>query len=317
MTHFDVLRQSWIPAEGIDGVVKEYGILDILLQAKSLRSIVDSSPLFQYGMYRLLIALLSDAIRPRNIDDLLELFEQGEFPLELLNNYIAECEKDGPCFDLFDKHKPFLQSAYDEDLDKTIRSVALLAYELPSGNNTTHFDHRAESEHAFCPEICARALTAINVFCTAGLQGPSGINGAPPWYVLVRGGNLFETLILNIWIPNLELPFDDPPIAWRNRSRIIPGQSVKRTSYLYGLTWQPRRILLQPLEENGVCSYSGKLSNVMIRQMYFQKGWKFEGYALWTDPHTPRSISEDAVSSVKPREGKAVWRDLAPFLLST
>lgn len=98
---------------------------------------------------------------------------------------------------------------------------------------------------------------------------------------------------------------------------MIPGQVVKRTSYLYGLTWQPRRILLQPLNESGVCSYSGKTSNVMVRQMYFQKGWKFEGHSLWTDPHTPRSIGEDAVTSVKPREGKAAWRDLAPLLLST
>jgi CRISPR system Cascade subunit CasA len=315
LASFNVLSDPWIPVD-FHGGTREYGIWEALEKAHELRGISDPSPLFQYGMYRLLIAFLTDAIRPRSIDDLLDILDTGTLPMDRIRRYIEECERDGPCFDLFDKKRPFLQSAWDEKLDyNAARSVALLIHDLPSGNNSTHFDHRLQNTQSFCPQICAKALCAVNVFCTSGLQGPSGINGAPPWYVLVNGKNLLEKLIFNLWVPVLEIPLDDPPIAWRNSQPVQPGFSVEQTSYLYGLTWQSRRICLIPEEESGFCTYTGQQSCILVRKMFFQKGWKFEGHKLWRDPHAPRRETEDGVSTVKPRAGRAAWRDLGPLVL--
>jgi len=314
MPSFDALRQPWIPAENMDGVIQEYGIRGVIERAHALRCLNDSSPVFLYGMYRLLIAFLTDALRPESIDDLLGIYEEGVFPQERIEAYIEDCEKDGPCFDLFDKHRPFLQSAYNDKLDKQEKTVAMLVLDVPTGNNLLHFDHRDEKMQAFSPATCARGLSSINVFCTADAQNPSGINGAPPWYVLVRGENLFETLLFNIWLPHGELPFDDPPIAWRNSAAIVPGREVSRTSYLYGLTWQARRIKLIP-SEPGQCTYSGGHSELLVQRVYYQRGWKFAGHALWTDPHTPRVLTEKGTSSMKPRDGRSAWRDLAPLTL--
>ncbi len=315
MPKFDALRQPWIPAERADGSIHEYGIMEVIEKAPELRCLNDSSPVFLYGMYRLLVAFLTDALRPKSIDELMDIYETGSFPMERIEDYIAECEKDGPCFDLFDKDRPFLQSAYNNELDKQQKTAAIMVMDLPTGNNPIHFDHRYEETHAFAPAICARALCSINLFCPADVQNPSGINGAPPWYVIVRGSNLFESLLFSIWLPYGELSFDDPPIAWCNTSTIIPGQEILRTSYLYGLTWQARRICLVP-SASGICTYSGRYDNTLVRQVYYQKGWKFAGHALWVDPHTPRRKNENGISSVKPRDGRAAWRDMAPLALS-
>lgn len=315
LTNFNVLTEPWIPIEDFHGHIKEYGILEALEKAHELQGISDSSPLFHYSMYRLLIAFLTDALRPQSVYDLLDIYDAGKLPMKRITQYIKECEVDGTCFDLFDPVRPFLQSAWDEQLDsKAVRSVALLVHDLPSGNNAIHFDHRLQDTQAFSPQICARALCAVNVFCTSGLQGPSGINGAPPWYVLVSGKNLLERLIYNIWIPVIELPLDVPPVAWRNGRPVKPGEQVDQTSYLYGLTWQARRVCLLP-GEGGTCTYSGRKSSVLVRKIAFQKGWKFEGHRLWRDPHVPRIENERGISTVKPKTGRAAWRDLGPLML--
>lgn len=316
MVSFNVLHEPWIPAEDSQGKVSEFGILEVLRKAPDLQAVTDPSPLFQYGIYRLLIAFLSDALRPMTKDDLLDLYDSGSFPMEKLEQYVKECEKEEPRFDLFDAKYPFLQSAFDPKYDEgKERSVSLLVHDLPSGNNPVHFNHSYQDEQVFCPQVCVKALSAVSVFCTAGTQGPSGINGAPPWFVLVKRNNIFETLVFNMWIPDGTLSLDNPPIAWRNNDIVVPGKQVSTVSYLYGLTWHSRRVTLIPGEKSGVCSYSGMESPILVASAYFQKGLKFEGHGTWTDPHTPRVQTEKGISAIKPKEGKALWRDVGPLVL--
>lgn len=322
MPSFDALRQPWIPVEKIDGTIREYGILEVLRQANQLRSLVDSSPVFLYGMYRLLIAFLTDALRPQTMDDLFDIYETGSFPMERIDEYVGICEANGPCFDIFDEKRPFLQSAYDPKIDKdltkleNLKSIAELAFDLPTGTKLTFFDHRQQFEHAFSPSVCTRALCSVNVFSVSGGSGYSpGINGASPWYLIIRGANLFETLLFNIWLPVLEIPFDNPPIAWRNFNPVLPKQKVNMTSYLYGLTWQARRILLVP-SDSGYCSYSGEFCNITVSRICFQQGWGFEGQNLWIDPFVPRQSTKTGFAPIKVDDGRATWRYVAPLALS-
>lgn len=87
-----------------------------------------------------------------------------------------------------------LDPKYDEE--KNIKPASMLLHDLPGDNNHIHFDHRRADTHRLTYAECARALCAVNVFCTAGLHGPSSINGAPPYYVIIDGGDLYKTLIL-------------------------------------------------------------------------------------------------------------------------
>jgi CRISPR system Cascade subunit CasA len=317
---YDLLSEPWIPVETLDGTRQSLGIREVLLFAHKLRKVNAPSPLITYGIQRMLVALLMDAYRPRLIEDLADLMDAGCYSEHTVEQYFSLCQNEANCFDLFDPEKPFYQSAFDTrwDNDKKIRPVALLIHEVPGGNNHIHFDHRLEAEIALSPAACARALCAVNVFCTAGLQGPSSINGAPPLYVLHKGKTLFETLTGSMMaVREYEgIPFDDPPIAWCDHHEVEPGREVPTTSVLYGLTWQARRVLLIPDEAGGTCSQTGEECPVVVRRMYFQKGLKFTGHGIWQDPHVAYLRRKDgSLSSLKPQEGRAPWRDIASLML--
>lgn len=318
MASFNVLTEPWIPVMDKEGKIQELGIIGALEKAPDLEEICEPSPLMRYGIYRLLIAFLTDALRPEMEEDLADLMEKDQFPMERILEYVMDCEKEGPCFDLFDKERPFLQSIYSEELDASKKtSVAKLLHEFPSGNNAIHFEHRLQDEHIFSPAVCARVLCALNVFCTSGLQGPSSINGAPPWYVILTGKSLYKTLMHNLWIPGgTEISLDSPPIAWRNHLQIKPDGEIANTSYLYGLTWQSRRTCLLAEPKGGICTYTGIQSDILVKEAYFQAGWKFEGHDRWIDPFVTYIFKKDGRVSLKPHESRAVWRDLGAFLFT-
>lgn len=79
------------------------GIRELLLGAHALTAVQDSSPLQEYGIYRLLTAIVMDMCRLRGPMDMEALLENGHFYEAQVDAYIARCERDGPCFDLFDK----------------------------------------------------------------------------------------------------------------------------------------------------------------------------------------------------------------------
>lgn len=305
MANFNCLYEPWIPVIDKNGEYREYGILELLEKSPELMGISVPSPLIEFGLYRLLITFLTDALRYKEIEELSEDFLNGEFPIEKIKEYVNFCGEDS--FDLFNENKPFLQTKYDEEYDVgKERSIALLIHQFPSGHNSIHFDHILQDERELSFSECARALTAVNIFCTSGTQGPSSINNAPPWYVLLKQENLFKTLMLNIWIPkNLEINIYEPGPIWRSKREIIPHKKIQETSYLEGLTWMARRITLIPNENN------------KIETIYFQAGEDFTGYGTWIDPFLGYYYSEKnpLKTSIKPKNGRSSWRDLNGLLL--
>lgn len=312
MAGFNVLTDPWIPVQLPGGGSAEMGLMGVLENAHGIVRITDPSPLFEYGMHRLLTVFIMDAFRPEVPDDIEDLLGTDAFPMERIRAYVDECQRDGPCFDLFDAQRPFLQSAFDARWDNTIRPVSTMIHNIPFGNNHVHFMHGFETRYALCPAVCAKALCAVNVFCTTGRQGPSSINGAPPVYILVQGENLFETLVLNCIPVSMAKPpsYDNPPVVWKQPIAVEPGKKVACTSLLCGMSFPARRIHLIPGEQGGACTFSGKESDVLVREMQFQKGLDFEGYASWRDPHVPYVISDKGRSSLKPRLGRESWRNI-------
>ena len=168
----------------------------------------------------------------------------------MIQEYITECEQEGVRFDLFDPERPFLQTTYRKDWDREPKSVTVLDYSIPNGNNHIHFDHKRVSA-AYTPGEALRMLLAAQIFCTAAAQGyPSNVNGAPPWFTLIQGQNLFETLVFGMLeTDRIELPLDCPPVLWRNFNEVTPKQKVARTSWLFGMYFPARRIHLIPSED--------------------------------------------------------------------
>lgn len=297
---FDVLTQGWIPVIDLSGQSKQMGIRDVLLQAHELREISDVSPLKEYAIYRFLIVFLMDAVRPEDSFAIDELLEVGKFDEELLDEYISQCRTEGVRFDLFDEQRPFMQAPFCTEWDKVRKPVSTLDYVVPNGNNHTHFDHRENQAIAFSYGEAMRMILAAQLFCTAGAQGyPSGVNGAPPYYVLIHGKNLFQTLVCSMIGIEQIRDFDSMPVSWRNERIVVPKEQVTKTSWLYGMQFPARRILLIPDEKT--CT---------VKEVYFSQGLNYTAADNWTDPHVTYRKNKDGWFPWRPNHEKAIWRNL-------
>lgn len=306
---FDLLNQPWVPVIH-NAEQSELNLKDVLYMAHEITAISDPLPTVEFGLYRLLIALAIDTHQFQNIDALEDILNVGSFDKQIIDNYFEEY-KDR--FDLFDPEHPFLQTSCMENQPNKPLSGLLAG--IPSGTNTTHFHHFVDEDFAVSPAVGARLLTEIAPFMTAGGSGLSpSINGAPPWYVLINGKNLFETILFNCYVGDagaLGATGDAPP-AWRNPIAPKAGNRMTKTSLLEALTWRPRLIQFVP-SDAGTCSVSGKTSPTLIKTMKFRAGASC-GFS-WTDPNVPYKISASSTTPLRPEEAREIWRDTGPLAL--
>lgn len=315
MASFDVWKESWIPLRFDDGTRREVGLGEALALAHKAIEIDEPVPTLAFGLYRLLVALVMDIQRFSDQDDLLDALEDEAFDQSLVDAYHREHAER---FDLFHATTPFLQTAVSEAEKKKPSPVAGLLQHIPSGTGATHFSHALAESHAWSPALCARALTAIAPFMTAGGAGYSpSINGAPPWYVLPKGKSLRETLLLNCWAEQDTPPYQGLGVpSWRRAAPIKPKEEQKRYSLLEGLTWQPRLICLMP-GEPGICTYTGQECPNLVRDMVFTFGLKTGDPDNWQDPNVAYTLDDkNKRFKVMPREGYQAWRNLAVFALA-
>lgn len=311
MIGFDVLTEPWIPVVDGSGQIRQMGLAEAVDSADRLRRICDPSPPIEAGLYRLLVAFIMDAYELRSLDDIEAMLEARRFDSDRLRAYAKRC---GHCFDLFDKDRPFLQSAGNSRGDSVTKTkpIAELAQHVPSGTFSSVFFHGLASDHAFSPAVCARLLASIAPFMTAGGAGLSpSINGIPPWYVLIRGRNLFETLLLNAACDEDR----DPGVpAWRD-GPVIPKKEIKRFGLLQGLTWRPRFVRLVP-DKGGSCTYCGQQASTLVREMIFDPGFRaVNEEGSWIDPSAAYRITDDGLAPIRPRDGHVMWRQTGPLAL--
>lgn len=298
---FNVLTEPWIPVIRPDGTREELGIMPCLLQAHELREIRDPSPIVEFGLYRLLVAFVLDALihvnrRPKDPLDLKELIKQGRFDSEVLNAYVQKC---GDVFDLFGADRPFLQTALCEATEKPVAGAYAVA---PSGTNAGHWHHVNENDVQMSVAEGARLLTTFAPFMTAGGAGLSpSINGAPAIYALPTGGSLFESLCLNL--PMRQSDSGNGQVAWRN-SR-VPGEERTEATMAEALTWRPRKVQLTPSE--------GSNADTVVYKMKFEKGDSTR--LTWIDPNLGYRYEKDKVTPIRMREGRPIWREAGPLLL--
>ena len=298
---FNVLDAPWIPVVDFDGNRVLLGIRETLRCAAELKEISIVSPLEEFSVYRFLCVFLMDALRPKRRSAIKNLLKQGFFDMEQIEAYIALCEGEGVSFDLFDEKRPFMQAAYIKEWDKEPKPVSGLDCFLPSGNNHLHFEHERVESRSVSMEKAARLLLTIQQFCTAGAQGyPSGVNASPPYFGVVKGANLFETLVCMLLpIQSVEIPFDEPPVIWRSKEPIVPKKTVVQTSWLRGMLFPARRVsMIEPKE-------GGKIS-----QIYLSQGENFVNKETWTDPFVSYRTLDTGRVPLRPKGEKPIWRSL-------
>lgn len=206
------------------------------------------------------------------------------------------------------------------------KSVANLVHELATGNNATLFDHTSENiVGAVSPAVAARLLLAFQSFAVAGLltfevgQDPKRFKSADNAplvkgaVTLVRGQNLFQTLMLNLHkynLPDAE-PFkmdkSDAP-AWERDEKTVAEDRQPR-GYLDLLTWQSRRVRLIPEMD--------ETEQAIVKEVVIMKGHQFpDGFSLpMKEPMLAFHKLEKAQKGQDPwpavtiREDRALWRD--------
>lgn len=296
---FYVLSEGWIPVIDLEGKSRKLGILDTLKNAHRLKEISDASAMVEYSLYRFLSVFLMDALRPRRTEALEDLLEEGAFDGEKIDEYVALCKSEGVSFDLFDRDRPFLQTPYNPRWDKEKKPVTELDYTIPHGNNHTHYDHRKSSVAALSFDEAARLLLPAQLFCTAGAQGyPSNVSASPPYYTVVKGRTLFETLVYSLLAVNrIDIPLDKPPVLWRNTNPVEPKREVASTSWLFGMLFPARRITLIP-------------GDGVVSEIYLCQGLNYVSKESWEDPFVTYRFSKESKIPWRPNQEKAVWRNL-------
>jgi len=300
---FNLVDKKWIPCLMLNGEPNELGLLETLSKAHEIREIFDPSPLVTAALYRLLLAVLHRNFGPASVEEWKAIWETGHFDKSTLQDYFNNWYNR---FDLFDKVHPFYQTArFGKGKMKTVEVNDLLP-EMARGNNPTLFDHTFDdSSVPLGPAVAARNLLALQSFKLGGLSGlRSNFVDAPSArsvLFMIRGENLFQTLMLNLVKYDEDEPIpgsgsgEDRPV-WEQDQ---PLNSPIPKGYLDYLTWQTLLLRLVT-DSNGL--------RIVGCEMALGRNLKSDGNPF--DPTVAyQRDKKSGWKSLRFQEDKALWRD--------
>jgi CRISPR system Cascade subunit CasA len=303
---FNLVDNKWIPCFMMDGKAHELGLLETLSRAHEIVEVFDSSPVITASLHRLLLAVLHRNFGPASTDEWKSMWQANHFDRRVLQDYFQKWYRR---FDLFDQHHPFYQVAQPGNRKwKTVPINDLLA-EQSRGNNPTLFDHTYDDGcRPLSANLAARGLVAIQNFKLRGLSGlgPNFVDAplAPNVVFLLRGENLFKTLMLNLvcYDPRKDEPMpsstEDCP-AWEQDGLLT---SSIPNGYLDYLTWQTLSLRLQPADSGSTAIEIGSLRMALGRNL------RNDGSFL--DPAVAyRRDLKWGWNGLRFRKQRALWRD--------
>ncbi|MEU9884343.1 type I-E CRISPR-associated protein Cse1/CasA [Sphaerisporangium sp. NPDC051011] len=320
---FDLMEQPWLPAEWSDGSIKPVGLKDLLLEARELRRLAAETPTMTAALYRLVLALAHRVYGPADAEAWGRLWREG-FTAGPLDAYL-DAYPDR--FDLFDAQRPFLQCAALAACPKS--DAAKLVLDRSTGNNATLFDHTTSDDQiTLDPGQAARWLVTIQAYDPGGTKTPyrtvrSSMRGLANYFgvVVVEGGTLHETLMLNmpIYNPGREQPqptsVQDRP-AWESNAFPNPEPDQRSSrGWTDLLTWPARRILLVPRESE---------CGPVVASVVITPGTELHGAlpdielmsAFRRPPRKPRQKKWEEFRPLRLDERRGVWRHTETLLLA-
>ncbi len=316
---FNLVDKPWIPCLTRGGEAVQLSLADVFSRIDDLAEIGDPSPLVTAALYRLLLTLVHRCHGPASQRELEDMWDR---PLDTqpILDYLGIWRHR---FDLFDTVRPFYQTP---DLPHGAVTVAKLAPELSSGNNPTLFDHTHDKTGtSIVPAAAARLVLACQAFDLGGLisrvsgESPSAMAApsAAGAVILFMGDTLADTLRLNLVPYNTTSPWNvrsiklDAP-AWEQDQ--LPQAATRRPlGYLDYLTWQSRRIWLQPASKEG---------QTVVEHAVRAAGWRLDQPVSDLDPHMAYRANQaknpkpddPAYFALRLRSDRAVWRDSTAIL---
>jgi CRISPR system Cascade subunit CasA len=306
--HFNLLYEPWIWVEGLDGRSYRVSLSELLLNAGNYRAVSAGLPHTNASVMRLLLAVLHRNFGPRTPEDWKEIWEHGAFDAFVLEQYF---EQVFPAFDLFSETRPFYQCRHPLMEAKPAQTLLQI---IGGGDTFTLFDHvMDDTPFSLTPADAALMLITAQAFGLAGLCHPQlklVYTDAPcsrAAVFFVEGKTLFETLMFNLVRYNRATPFswlgpDDPP-AWERDDPYLP-ERTRPQGYLDYLTWQNRKIMLIPSEQNG---------QTVVNQVVLAPG-----LSLSAELHNPmhhysidrkKKGGDEKFKVLRITEGRALWRD--------
>ncbi|MFY1681639.1 type I-E CRISPR-associated protein Cse1/CasA [Micromonospora sp. WMMD730] len=250
---FNLTEQPWLPVVRMDGTRDELDLVELLTDAHLLRRILGQTPPMTAALHRLVLAFMHRAYGPASEVEWAELWRAERLPTPKV---LADR------FELFDAERPFLQCPAVAGVAAS--SAAKLVPHRAVGNNTTLFDHTtASAEVRLTPAEAARWLVTLQAYDPGGMKTPyrkdKASQAAPAnamGMVLVEGGTLKETLLLNLmpYCPDDEAPrstgVDDRP-AWEAAPPGPEPDQRHPEGWTDLLTWPARRVWLVPRQIDG------------------------------------------------------------------
>ena len=252
MPSFNLVEQPWIPCRFPDGSSKQIGIQSILENAHLVSETGGETPLVRVSLLRLLVALVHRIYDgPATLDNWEQIWRTGKFDQNRVNAYFARWKSR---FDLFDEKRPFMQVGGfaivgKDGKHKPAATTAVMAHEASAGNNPLLFDHSFDDAcQGLRPDEAVRRLLAHQFFAVGGGKGgTSNLFGEHPYLsggplmggvvLMPSGDNLFETLLLNTFVPAFhrsQVCSEDSP-TWEWSEFPAPG-SWSPPGYLSELT---------------------------------------------------------------------------------
>ena len=322
---FNLIDERWIPCVFLNGKREETSLWNTLESAPDIQFISAEYPPMTASILMLLLAVLYRTQKISSDLEWEEKWKQGKFDLQSMTEYMKQWRG---WFDLFDEIHPFYQDTRIGAREKDIRNLAGkpplpkavngLILHAASGSGATLFDHSTdEQEVLFTPAQMARLLLMIQGFSLGGMTNASV--PADKYYsdaphargavFFLQGNNLFETLMLNLIAQEEWTDTDgtqDVP-TWEREDAFADDRKIP-DGILDLLTWQSRRILLIPHDEN---------DQIQVKEMMICPG---PGVAEdYENPFYSINYREDSKGELKKRivrftENRALWRDSAVLL---
>jgi CRISPR system Cascade subunit CasA len=321
---FDLGSERWISVVDLDGVTRDVGLADVLLEAHALRRIVGETPPMTGALYRLVLALAHRVFGPEDSAAWAALWGAERFPVDRVRDYFGRW---AGRFDLFDPTRPFLQC---QDVAATPpTSVAKLVPHRASGNNTTLFDHTTARDTVLLgPAAAARWLVTVQAYDPGGLKTPylndkssqiAPCNGFG--LVLVEGATLRETILLNLqrYDPEGEKPHTTTVADCPMWEADDPPEPVVKQRHPRGwtdlLTWPSRRVWLsrRPGDELAVDGVVITPGTRLLAELHPHE-WMA---AFWRPAPRGKAVKVPPLLPVRLQAGRGVWRHTQELLLAS
>ena len=315
---FNLLKDAWIPVKMENSDFKLTCIEDCLFNPQEILEISSDNPFAVISIYRLLLAILHRNFGPKNRREWTSMYTAGEWDKSELERYF---EKWSHRFELFNEpENRFYQIKAPVIKDSIINK---LDHSKSTGNMKALFDHTWDlNSKPINVEKAAQLLVISQNYGLSGLGGFLDIDGnkkrinfshgtlVSGIVVLLKGVNLFDTLMLNLVRYDNSHPFkksethDDIPF-WERDDKSL--NEDKKGRYPYGyldyLTWQSRRLWLIPFIED---------NQIKVQNLFMANGEKIKDD--WTNNNNkPQMVykinRKSELKTLRINPNRHIWRD--------